>query len=117
MATQSIGTRKAAATAPLIGRCVGNTVGERSTTDELLLARVETLVTLAVVLAGKGLAANRADEWPLVCVGAEMGAEVVGSGEAFGAEMAFECRGVLLSALEAALAAAQVWGTILKAGC
>ena len=56
-------------------------------------------MALAVVLAREGFAADGADEGALVGVGAQVGAEVVGAGEALGAEVALECGGVFLHAL------------------
>ena len=47
-------------------------------------------MAFAVMLSGKSLAADGADEGPLVGVRAEVGAEVVGACEAFGAEVALE---------------------------
>lgn len=50
-------------------------------------------MAFAVVLTGKGFAANRADKGALVSMRSQMGAEVVGSCEAFGAECALKiCR-------------------------
>ena len=53
-------------------------------------------MAFAVVLAGEGFAADCADEWAFVGVRAQMGAEVVGAGEALRAESALECCGMLL---------------------
>ena len=47
-------------------------------------------MAFAVVLAGEGFAADGAYEGSFVGVGAEVRAEVVGPGEAFGAEVALE---------------------------
>lgn len=47
-------------------------------------------MAFAVVLAGEGFAADSAYEGAFVGMGAEMGAEVVGPGKAFGAEVALE---------------------------
>lgn len=60
---------------------------------------MQAFVAFAVVLAGEGFAADGADEGAFVGVGAEVGAEVVGSREAFGAEVALEGCGVFLYAL------------------
>ena len=55
-------------------------------------------MALAVVLARKGLAADGTHKGPFVGVGAQVGAEVVGAGEAFGAEGALEGGRVFLDA-------------------
>lgn len=75
MATQCVGACEAASTAP------ATTAGQLPSADEFLLARVEALVAFAVVLAGKGLAADGADEGALVGVGAKVTSEVVGAGK------------------------------------
>ena len=62
MAAQRVSAGESPAAAP------GARVREVALADELLFARVEALVALAVVLAGKGLAADGADEGPLVRV-------------------------------------------------
>jgi hypothetical protein len=93
MTTKSISTSESTSTTP---RAV---VVKLAMADKLLLSSVQALVALAVVLAGKGLAAHRAQEGTLVGVGAEMGAEVVGSREAFGAQATLEGGRVLLCAL------------------
>lgn len=67
---------------------------------------------LSVVLAREGFAADGADEWSLVGVGSEMGAQVVGAGEALGAEGALEGGGVLLDALRVAVFCAAGCGLI-----
>lgn len=82
VAAEGVGAGKAAVAAP------GGAGEERSGTDVFLFAGVEAFVAFSVVLARKGFAADGADEGTFVGVGAEMGAEVVGSGEAFGAEIA-----------------------------
>lgn len=56
-------------------------------------------MTLAVVLAGKGFPADGADKGPLVGVGAQVRAKVVGAREAFGAEVTLKRCWVLLDAL------------------
>ena len=93
MPAEGVGTGKAPATAPLA------TGAQLATADEFLLAGVEAFVAFAVVLAREGFAADGTDERALVGVGAEVGAEVVGTGEALGAEVALECGGVFLDAL------------------
>src|SRR5690606_2412241 len=57
---------------------------------ELLLARVQALVPLAVVLTRERLAAHRAHEGPLIRVCPQVRAQVVRAGEALGAERALE---------------------------
>ena len=100
MPAQCVGTRETAAAAPLAALL------ELSLAHEFLLARVQALVTLSVVLARECLPAHRADERTLISVGAEMGAQVVGSGEALGAERALESSRVLLDALGIAVVGA-----------
>ena len=93
MAPQRVGARKAPPTAPRAR------VGQAALAHELLLARVQALVPLAVVLARESLAAHRTHERPLVSVGAQVRAEVVGAREAFGAEGALERRRMFLHPL------------------
>ncbi|KAI4130093.1 MAG: hypothetical protein LQ347_003509 [Umbilicaria vellea] len=90
MAAEGVGAGEAAAAAP------GAAGAEVAAADEFLLAAVEALVAFAVVLAREGLAADGADEGPFVGVGAQVGAEVVGAREAFGAEVALEVGRVFL---------------------
>ncbi len=92
MATQRISSGEAPPATPIA------TAGQLATTDEFLLAGMQTLVTFAVVLAGEGLAADGTDEGPFVGVGAQVGAEVVGAGEFLGAQGALEGGGVFLDA-------------------
>ena len=56
-------------------------------------------MAFAIVLTGKRFAADGADERTFVRVGAEMGAEVIGAGKAFGAEVALKGCRVFLDAL------------------
>ena len=93
MAAQRVGAGEPPAAAP-VAACA-----QLAAADEFFLAGMETLVAFAVVLAGKGFAADGADEGAFVGVGAEMGAEVVGAREAFGAEVALEGGRVFLDAL------------------
>jgi hypothetical protein len=93
MAAKRVGSGKASAASPVV------IVLQLPPTDKLLLARVETLVALAVVLTRKCLAAVAADKRSLVSVSPEMRAKVVGACEALGAEAALECGRVLLSTL------------------
>ena len=53
-------------------------------------------MAFSIVLAGKGFAADGADEGAFVGVGAEVGSEVVGSCESLCAEVAVEVCGVFL---------------------
>lgn len=57
---------------------------------------MKTFVALAIVLSREGLAAYRANKWPLIGVSAEVRAQVVGSCKTFGTEAALERGGVLL---------------------
>lgn len=87
MPAEGVGASKAAAATPVI------IVLEDAAADKLLLSAVEALVPLAIVLAGKGFAADGADKGTLVRVSSQMGAQVVGAREALGAEGALEgCR-------------------------
>jgi hypothetical protein len=67
MATKGIGTRKATAAAPAVR------VFELTFAHELLFARVEAFVTLAVMLASEGFATHAAYKGTLVRMGAKMG--------------------------------------------
>lgn len=93
MATERVGAGKAPAAAPYRAGL------EVAFADELLFPGVQALVPLAVVLAGKGLAADGADERSFVGVRAEVGSEVVGAREPLRAEVALESGRVLLYAL------------------
>ena len=74
-------------------------MAELAFADKLFLARMEAFVPLAVMLAGEGFATDGADEGALVGVGPEVRAEIVGAGEALGAETALKGGGVLLDAV------------------
>lgn len=76
MSPQGISTSEPTSTAPLA------TPGQISPTDEFLLARMESFMSLAIVLASKCLAADGTDERSLVGVGAKMRPQIVGAGEA-----------------------------------
>jgi hypothetical protein len=93
MSAQRIGACKATPTAPLASLL------ELSFAYKLLLSGMQALVALPVVLAGERLPANGTDKRTLVSVGAQMGAEVVGTSKPLWAERALESRGVLLHAL------------------
>ena len=93
MAPQGVGAREASAAAPVAARA------ELAAADEFFFARVEPFVAFAVVLAREGFAADGADKGAFVGVGAEVGAKVIGAGEAFGAEVALEGCRVFLDAL------------------
>ena len=56
-------------------------------------------MAFAIVLAGERFAADGADKGAFVGVSAEMGTEVIGTGKAFGAEVALKGCGVFLDAL------------------
>lgn len=74
---------------------------EHTTADKFLLSRVKTLVTLAVVLAGERFTAHAAHKRTLVCVGAQVRPEIVGTSETLWTQSALEGCGVLLCALGA----------------
>ena len=67
MSTESIGTRKTASTSPLFS------IAELALADEFLFARMQALMSLAIVLASEGLATNCTNKWPLVGVGTKVG--------------------------------------------
>jgi hypothetical protein len=77
VSAKRICTSEPPATAPL------SAARELTSADEFLFAGVEAFVALAVVLSCESFAADCAYEWPFVCVGAEVGAEVIGAGESF----------------------------------
>jgi hypothetical protein len=77
MSAKSICTGETSPTSPL------SAARELASADEFLFAGMQAFVPLAIVLSCKGFAADCAYEWPFVCVGAEVGAEVVGAGESF----------------------------------
>lgn len=62
MSSESISTGETPSTTPL------PTSLQVALADELLLARVEALVTLAIMLSRKGFATDCANEWSLVGV-------------------------------------------------
>jgi hypothetical protein len=62
MTTQGIGTGKPPAAAPLASHL------EIALANKLLLSRVQTFVTLAVVLSGEGFSTNSAYERTLIGV-------------------------------------------------
>lgn len=62
-------------------------------------------MTLAIVLSRKGLAANRANKWSFIGVGAKVRPEVVSTRETFGAKAALECSRVLLHSFRPGLLA------------
>jgi hypothetical protein len=66
MSSQGISTRESPPTTPVI------IILQNTPADEFLLSRMETLVALAVVLAGKGFATDAANEWTLIGVSAQM---------------------------------------------
>jgi hypothetical protein len=57
---------------------------------------MKTFVTLAIVLACKGLTAYRTNERPLVCVCAKMRTKIVCPSETLRTEVALECSRMLL---------------------
>lgn len=75
---ESISTSETPATSPVA------TIFEIAAADELLLSRVQTLVSLAVVLTGKRLAADAAHERSLICVCTQMRSKVVGACKSLG---------------------------------
>lgn len=104
MATQSISSRKAAPTTPL-------TTGlEITLTYKFLLSRVQTFMALAIMLACKGFATNGTNKRSLIRVCAEMGAQIVRTGKALGAQRALEGSWVFLYALRGASLLALVFG-------
>jgi hypothetical protein len=90
VSTKSVRTSKSAPTTP-----TGATL-QITTADELLLARMQTLVAFAIVLACEGFTTDRANERSFVCVCAKMRAKVVCSSETLGTQVTLECSRVLL---------------------
>lgn len=90
MSAQRIGAGEAPTATPLAALL------ELSFADELLLARVQALVAFPVMLPSECLSTHRANERTLVSVGSQMRAQVVGPGEALGAQVALEGCRVLL---------------------
>ena len=103
MAAKSVGACEAATATPVAAGA------EFAAADEFLLAAVETFVAFAVVLACESLAADGANKGTFVGVGAEMGAEVVGSCETFGTEVALKCGWMFLHAAVCASGRGAVW--------
>lgn len=66
MPAKSIRTSEAPATTPIVA------ILEVAAADKLLLSRVQTLVTLSVVLTGERLTANTTYKWTLICMRAQM---------------------------------------------
>lgn len=97
MAAEGIGASEASAAAPL------SALLQFTLADELLFARVQAFVALAVVLPREGFVAYGADERSLVGMCPEMRPQVVGAGESLGAEGALESSRVLLNALRVAI--------------
>jgi hypothetical protein len=97
MPSQCIGASESPTASPVV------VVLEVTAADKLLLARVQPLVPLAVMLAGKGLSTHTTHKRPLICVSAQMRAQIVRAGEALRAEGALERRGMLLRALGVAV--------------
>lgn len=93
MATKSISTSEPPAATPVA------VVLEIATADKLLFTRMQAFVSLPVVLAGKCFTADTANKWTLIGVSAQMRTQVVGSCEAFRAQITLESGWVLLRAL------------------
>ena len=66
MSAQCISTSKAATASPLA------TLFKLSFTNELLLSRMKSFMTLSIMLTRKGFSAHGTDEWAFVGVGAKM---------------------------------------------
>jgi hypothetical protein len=97
MATKCISSGKTPTTSPLASGF------QVTLADKFLLARVQTFVSLSIMLSGKCLPADRANEWPLVSMGSQVRSQVVSSGEPLGAESALEGSRMFLYALGTAV--------------
>lgn len=93
MTSKSICTGESSTAAPVVA------ILEVATADKLLLARMETFMSLAIVLAREGFPTDTADERTLVRMCAQMRSEVVGSSEALRTQRALEGCRMLLCAL------------------
>lgn len=90
MPSQRIRTRESASATP-------RSAGAKFTlADEFLLPRVQSLVPFPVMLAGKRFSADGANKGSLVCMRAEMAAEVICTSKSFWAKCALECSRVFL---------------------
>lgn len=93
MAAKSVRTCKPPTATPLA------TSFEIAFANELLLTRVEALVSLSVMLTRKSFATDCTNEGPLVGMSPQVGAQVVGPCESLGAQCALESSRVLLDTL------------------
>jgi hypothetical protein len=93
MSSKSISTSKSPATAPIV------TVFQVTAANKFLLARMQSLMSLAIMLAGECFAADTAYEWTLIGVSAQVRPQIVSSREAFWTQIALKCRGMLLRPL------------------
>lgn len=90
MTAQGVRTRETAAAAPL------SAPREVSTTNEFLFPRMQTFVTLPIVLPRKRFAADGANKRSFIGMGAQVGPQVIGSRKAFRAQVALEGGRMLL---------------------
>lgn len=93
MPAKSIRTGESPAATPLASNL------EITLAYKLLLARVQTLVSLAIVLSGKSFAADGTHKRSLVSVCSQVRAQVIGASESLGAESALERGRMLLNPL------------------
>lgn len=93
MTTESVSTGEPPSTSPLA------TDLKITLADELLLTRVQTLVSLTVMLSRKGFATYGTHERSLVGMGPQMRTQIVGASESLGAQGTLERSGVLLNTL------------------
>lgn len=113
MASQSIGTCEASAAAPL------TTLLQVAFAHELLLARMQTLMPLAVMLARESFPTYCTNERSFIRMSAKMRSQIVGSSEALGAKSTLEGGRVLLdtsgsTVLDATTLARLVFGVACK---
>ena len=92
MSPQSICSGKSPATPPVLTR----SRAKFTLADKFLLAAVEAFVAFAIVLSGERFATDGTHEWSLIGMCSQVGAQVIGSSEAFRAESALESGRVLL---------------------
>jgi hypothetical protein len=66
MSSEGIGSSKSPSTSPIAA------ILQVTAADKLLLSRMQTFVSLSIVLASKCFATNATHEWALIRVGAQM---------------------------------------------
>lgn len=90
MPSESVGASETAVAAPV------SALLEIAFAYELLLAGVQTFVTLAIVLTCESLATDCAHEWSLICMCAEVRSQVISTSKSLRTEGTLESSWVLL---------------------